>query len=174
MSALFSAPSALPRDQNARANKLRASGGGKTVGKLAAIAAQGKVYGIDHSEESVAAARRLNARLITTGRVEIRPGSVSDLPFPDGMFDVITAIETHFWWPNVHSDMGEVFRVTKPEGTLILIAEIYKGAKTMAARIAEKHASETGMTLLSVDEHSELFVNAGYSDVQIIERQDKG
>jgi ubiquinone/menaquinone biosynthesis C-methylase UbiE len=149
-------------------------GGGKTVGKLAAIAAQGKVYGIDHSEESVAAARRLNARLINTGSVEIRLGSVSDLPFPDGMFDVITAVETHFWWPNVHSDMREVFRVTKPGGALILIAEIYKGAKTMAARIAEKHASETGMTLLSVDEHSELFVNAGYSDVQIIERHDKG
>jgi SAM-dependent methyltransferase len=149
-------------------------GGGKTVGKLAAIAAQGKIYGIDHSEESVAAARRMNAPLITTGRVEIRLGSVSDLPFPDGMFDLITAVETHFWWPNVHSDMREVFRVTKPGGTLILIAEIYKGAKTIAARIAEKHASETGMTLLSVDEHSELFVKAGYSDVQIIERHDKG
>ena len=30
-------------------------GGGRTVGKLAAMAAQGKVHGIDYSEESVAA-----------------------------------------------------------------------------------------------------------------------
>jgi ubiquinone/menaquinone biosynthesis C-methylase UbiE len=149
-------------------------GGGRTVSKLAAIAAQGKVYGIDHSEESVAAASRTNARLIDTGRVEIQLGSVSALPFPDGMFDIITGVETHFWWSNLRSDMREVFRVTKPGGTLILIAEIYKGADTMAAKIVEKHAVETGMTLLSVDEHGGLLRNAGYSNVQVTEKKDKG
>jgi ubiquinone/menaquinone biosynthesis C-methylase UbiE len=149
-------------------------GGGRTVSKLAAIAAQGKVYGVDHSEESVAAASRMNARLLDAGRVEIQLGSVSALPFPDAMFDIITGVETHFWWPNLRSDMREVFRVTKPGGTLILIAEIYKGADTMAAKIIEKHAVETGMTLLSVDEHGELLRNAGYSNVQVTEKKDKG
>ena len=149
-------------------------GGGRTVSKLAAIAAQGKVYGIDHSDESVAAASRMNARLIDAGRVEIRLGSVSALPFPETMFDIITGVETHFWWPNLRSDMREVFRVTKPGGTLILIAEIYKGAYTMAAKIIEKHAVETGMTLLSVDEHGELLRDAGYSNVQVTEKKDKG
>jgi fibrillarin-like rRNA methylase len=38
-------------------------GGGRTVSKLAAIATEGKVYGIDYSEESVAASKRTNARL---------------------------------------------------------------------------------------------------------------
>ncbi|HEY1771542.1 MAG TPA: class I SAM-dependent methyltransferase [Chthoniobacterales bacterium] len=37
-------------------------GGGRTVSKLARAAAAGKVYGIDFSEASVAAARRFNAR----------------------------------------------------------------------------------------------------------------
>ena len=44
----------------------------------------------------------------------------------------------------------------------------------MAAKLAEKYASRTGMTLLSVDEHRELFTNAGYSNVQVIEERDKG
>ncbi len=149
-------------------------GGGRTVSKLAAIATQGKVYGVDYSEESVAATKRTNARWIDLGRVEIRHGSVSQLPFPDGMLDLVTAVETHFWWPNLPRDMREVFRVLKPDGTLILIAEIYKGANTMAAKLAEKYASRTGMTLLSVDEHRELFTNPGFSDVQIIEERDKG
>ena len=70
--------------------------------------------------------------------------------------------------------MCEIFRVLKPGGTLIFIAEIYKGANTMAAKLAEKYAARTGMTLLSVDEHRELFTNAGYSNVQIIEERDKG
>ena len=149
-------------------------GGGRTVSKLAAMAAQGKVYGVDYSDESVAATKRTNARWIELGRVEIRHGSVSELPFPDGMFDLVTAVETHFWWPNLPGDMREVFRVTKPGGMLALIAEVYKGANTMAAKLAEKYASRTGMTLLSVDEHRELFTNAGYSDVQAVEERGKG
>jgi ubiquinone/menaquinone biosynthesis C-methylase UbiE len=51
-------------------------GGGRTVSKLAAIATQGKVYGIDFSEESVAATKRTNAQWIDLGRVEVRHGSV--------------------------------------------------------------------------------------------------
>jgi ubiquinone/menaquinone biosynthesis C-methylase UbiE len=149
-------------------------GGGRTVSKLAAIATQGKVYGIDYSDESVAATKRTNARWIDLGRVEIRHGSVSQLPFPDGMFDFVTAVETHFFWPNLPADMREISRVLKPGGTLIFIAEIYKGANTMTAKLAEKYASRTGMTLLSVDEHRELFTNAGYSNVQVIEERDKG
>lgn len=149
-------------------------GGGRTVSKLAAIATQGKVYGVDYSEQSVAASKRMNARWINIGRVEVRHGSVSQLPFPDAMFDLITAVETHFWWPNLPGDMREVFRVTKPRGTFILIAEVYKGAITAVSRLAEKHAAQTGMTLLSVDEHRELLTNAGFSEVQVIENRPKG
>jgi ubiquinone/menaquinone biosynthesis C-methylase UbiE len=149
-------------------------GGGRTVHKLAATAAQGKVYGVDYSEESVAATRRTNDRLIELGRVEVRHGSVSQLPFSDGLFDLVTAIETHFWWPDMPAGMRETFRVLKPGGTLILIAEVYKGANTTVSKLAEKYASRTGMALLSVDEHRELFANAGYADVQVIEERTKG
>jgi ubiquinone/menaquinone biosynthesis C-methylase UbiE len=149
-------------------------GGGRTVSKLAAIATQGKVYAVDYSEESVAATKKTNAQWIGLGRVEVRHGSVSQLPYPDGMFDLVTAVETHFWWPDLPGDIREVFRVMKPDGTLVLIAEIYKGANTMAAKLAEKYASRTGMTLLSVNEHRELCTNTGYSDVQVIEERHKG
>jgi ubiquinone/menaquinone biosynthesis C-methylase UbiE len=149
-------------------------GGGRTLSKLAATATQGKVYGIDYSEDSVAASRRTNARWMDMGRVEIRQGAVSRLPFPDEMFDLVTAVETHFWWPNLPGDMRETFRVLKPESKLIVIAEIYKGANTTAAKLAEKYISRTGMTFLSVGEHRELFAKAGYSDVQVIEERGKG
>jgi ubiquinone/menaquinone biosynthesis C-methylase UbiE len=149
-------------------------GGGKTVSKLAAKATQGRVYGVDYSEESVAASKRLNAAWIDLGRVEIRNGSVSQLPFADGMFDLVTAVETHFWWPDLPGDMREVFRVTKPGGMVIVIAEIYKGANTASSRLAEKYASRTGLTLLSADEHREMCANAGYRDVQAIEDRSRG
>jgi ubiquinone/menaquinone biosynthesis C-methylase UbiE len=149
-------------------------GGGRTVSKLAAMATQGKVYGVDFSEVSVSASKRFNAREIKMDRVEIQNGSVSQLPFPDGMFDLITAVETHFWWPDLPGDMREVFRVLKPGGTLLVIAEVYKGANTTMARLCEKYAPQTGMKLLSIHEHRELFANAGFSDIQITPEPAKG
>jgi ubiquinone/menaquinone biosynthesis C-methylase UbiE len=149
-------------------------GGGRTISKLATIATEGKVYGVDYSEESVAASKRINAHAIEAGQVEVRHGSVSQLPFSDSMFNLVTAVETHFWWPNLPADMREIFRVVKPGGTLVVVAEVYKGAGTMTSKLAEKYAIRTGMALLSADEHRELFTNAGYSDVQVIEKRDKG
>jgi ubiquinone/menaquinone biosynthesis C-methylase UbiE len=149
-------------------------GGGRTVSKLAAIATQGKVYGVDHSKDSVAIAGKTNREWIALGRVEILEGSVSQLPFSQDTFDLVTAVETHFWWPDLPADMGEVFRVTKPGGTLIVIAEVYKGATAAVAKLAEKYAPRTGMKLLTVDEHRDLLANAGYCDIQIITDPGKG
>jgi ubiquinone/menaquinone biosynthesis C-methylase UbiE len=149
-------------------------GGGRTVSKLAVAAIQGKVYGIDYSSESVAIANRTNRQWIDIARVEIREASVSQLPFPADTFDLVTAVETHFWWPDLPADMREVLRILKPGGTLIIIAEIYRGAKTKTAKLAEKYLPLSGMALLSVQEHRELFANAGYSAVQVIEEVSKG
>jgi ubiquinone/menaquinone biosynthesis C-methylase UbiE len=149
-------------------------GGGRTLSKLAAAAAQGKVYGIDHSEASVAGSKRANAQLINVGRVGVRHGSVSQLPFADGTFDLVTAVETHFWWPDLPADMREIFRVLKSGGRLVVIAEVYKGANTRVAKLCEQYAGRTGLTLLDVDEHRELFTRSGYSDVQVIVEREKG
>lgn len=147
-------------------------GGGETVRKLAAIAAEGKVYGIDHSEQSVAVARRTNRQGIAEGRVEIRQASVSGLPFSDDLFDLVTAVETHYFWPDLPADMREVLRVLKPGGTLIIIAEAYKGGEH--DKRLQKVAELTRMVFLTADEHREHFSNAGYSDVRVLERPDKG
>jgi ubiquinone/menaquinone biosynthesis C-methylase UbiE len=149
-------------------------GGGRTLSKLAEKAQQGKVYGIDYSEDSVAASKRTNAPWIAAGRVEVQHGSVSQLLFSDGTFDLVTAIETHFWWPNLPTDMQEIFRIVKPGGKLIIIAEVYKGANTRMARLCEKYASRTGMTLLDLNGHRGLFAATGYSDIQVSAEPDKG
>jgi len=149
-------------------------GGGRTLSKLGARARRGKVYGLDYSEESVAASKRTNAHWIRAGRVEVRHGSVSELPFPDGMFDLVTAVETHFWWPNLPANIREILRVLKPGARLAAIAEVYKGANTAVARLCEQSASRTGMTLLDVGEHRELFTRAGYSGVEVFVDEKKG
>ena len=149
-------------------------GGGRTITKLAASAGDGKVYGIDYSKASVAFARKVNQQLIDRGRVQISEGPVSQMPYPDNTFDLVTAIETHFWWPDIAAGMLEIRRVLKPGGTLAIIAEVYKGAGTRMARMVEKYLPLTGMKFLTSDEHRDLFTNAGYSDIQIDTQTPKG
>ncbi|MGB7136477.1 MAG: methyltransferase domain-containing protein, partial [Acidobacteriaceae bacterium] len=105
---------------------------------------------------------------------EIRHGSVSELPWPNAAFDLATAIETHFFWPNLPGDVREVFRAIKPGGRLILIAEVYKGSGKTAAQMMEKYSHVTCMTLLTADEHRALLTDAGFTEVQIFENHDKG
>jgi SAM-dependent methyltransferase len=147
-------------------------GGGRTIAKLAAIATDGAVYGIDYSAESVAVSRGTNAQRVKTGRVDIRQASVSRLPFPDKQFDLVTAIETHYYWPDLVKDLQEILRVLKPGATLIVIAESYKGGKH--DKLHQLVMKPLGAARLSVDEHRQLFAAAGFSDVQIFEERTRG
>jgi SAM-dependent methyltransferase len=102
-------------------------GGGRTVARLAALAPEGKAFGLDYSATSVAVSRNTNAGEIEKGRVRIEQGSVAALPFPDRTFDVVTAVETHYYWPDLPANIREVLRVLKPGGTFVLVAETYRG-----------------------------------------------
>jgi SAM-dependent methyltransferase len=149
-------------------------GGGRTIGKLAAAARDGKVFGLDHSADSVATSTKTNAEAVAVGRVEIRRGSVSALPWPDNTFDLVTAVETHFFWPDLPGDVRQALRVLRPGGTFLVIAEIYKGASTAVARLAEKRGALTGMTVLTPDEHRALLADAGFADVEVFTEAKKG
>lgn len=147
-------------------------GGGRTIQKLAAIAREGKVYGVDYAQGSVAASRNKNAVAISAGRVNIQQGSVSQLPLADNTFDLATAIETQYYWPDLPNDMREVLRVLRPGGTLLIIAETYKGGR--GSQLTAPIMRLLGSSSLSAEDQRDLFTKAGYVDVQIFEGREKG
>jgi ubiquinone/menaquinone biosynthesis C-methylase UbiE len=89
-------------------------GGGRTIQKLAAMVTEGAVYGVDYAKGSVAASRAKNGGAIDAGRVVIAQGTVSKLPFAGEKFDLVTAVETQYYWPDLPGDMREMLRVRKP------------------------------------------------------------
>ena len=140
-------------------------GGGGTVKILAQAASRGKVYGVDYSEDVLLTARRVNQALIEQGRVELKYGSVSDLPFSDDAFDLATAFETTMFWPNPVEDLWEVRRMLKPGGTLLIANEAY-----VDARFEERNAKWSrwaGFQLQTPEETRQCLVDAGYARVEI-------
>jgi len=147
-------------------------GGGRTIEKLAAMSADGVIHGVDYAAGSVAASSARNAELIKKGRVQIHRASVSQLPFPDNQFDLVTAVETQYYWPDLPNDMREILRVLKPGGTLIVIAEHFKGGKFDLVQLPVMKLLRSSH--LSLDDHRTLFSNAGYVQVQTFDEKSKG
>lgn len=147
-------------------------GGGKTIHQLALLAPNGRISGIDYSNASVAVARQTNSAGIESGQVDIRHGSVSRLPFADDTFDLVTAVETLYYWPHPEADLREVRRVLRPTGRVVIIAEAYRGQRNGAADALAMRI--LGGKLLTPDEHRDLLLAAGFSDVSVFEDRQKG
>ena len=147
-------------------------GGGRTVDRLANIAVDGWVVGLDYSEDSVVVSRRKNAKHIHDGRVEICHASVSAIPYEDNTFDLVTAVETFYFWPALDTDLPEVKRVVKPGGQLLIACTMYEGGKYDKRN--RRFVDEIDMHYLSVGEFQNLLEASGFDDIQVIVEYDKG
>jgi ubiquinone/menaquinone biosynthesis C-methylase UbiE len=147
-------------------------GGGRTVDRLAKIANDGWVVGLDYSEDAVVVSRRKNAKHIHEGRVEICHASVSSIPYGDDTFNLVTAVETLYFWPAPEADLLEVQRVMKPGGQLLVACTMYKGGKYDARN--RRFVNEIDMHYLSVEELQNLLEASEYEDIQVMVENDKG
>lgn len=95
-------------------------GPGELIHLLAHRAGAGAVAGVDPSAVMVARATRRNRRFVRGGRVELRQGTVSRLPYPDGVFDKVCAVNSAQFWPAPLADLREVRRVLRPGGLLVV------------------------------------------------------
>jgi len=140
-------------------------GGGRTVNTLAKIAAEGKVYGIDYSEVSVAVSTSKNKRLIDAGRVKILHASVDSLPFSADMFNLVIAVESCHFWPDLVNNLKEIRRVLKPGGSVIIVNGIYRDERFEKRN--SKVARMGDFTYHLPDDFRVFLKDAGYSSIQI-------
>lgn len=105
----------------------------------------------------------MNATEVQDGRAAVARASVAALPFPDLTFDVVTAVETHYYWPDLPANLRQVFKILKPGGTFVLIAETYRGGPLRLVYAAVMPLLRAA--LLSDAEHRNLLTQAGFADV---------
>lgn len=98
-------------------------GGGATLKRLLKRSNGGKVYGIDISEESVAKARKVNAELLGK-QIFVEHGTALQLPYEDNQFDLVTAVETIYFWSDLQKCLQEVRRVLKSHCQFVIMIEV--------------------------------------------------
>ena len=140
-------------------------GGGKTVSRLAQRAALGKVFGIDYSADMVEYSRKVNKKLIAENRVEIIEGSVEKTGFPDNFFDLVTAIETYYFWPSLPDALREIKRVLKSGGRLLMVNEMVKDGVYEIKKA--KMIKKAHVQLIPLDEIRNIMESVGFADVQV-------
>ena len=97
-------------------------GGGKAISRILEETRR-EVAGVDHSPEAVKTARSVNRAAVSSGRLRIVESSVESLPFRDGFFDVVTAFETTYFWPELQVGLTEIHRVLNRGGRLVIANE---------------------------------------------------
>ncbi|MCD8249622.1 MAG: class I SAM-dependent methyltransferase [Lachnospiraceae bacterium] len=138
-------------------------GGGANAARLLARCPDGQVTGIDYSEASVEKSRDFNAEAITAGRCRIELANVQALPFADSSFDLATAFETIYFWPDLAEAFLQVFRVLKKGGQFFICNEVDGG--NPADYEMEKKVS--GLRIYKEQEIRELLEGAGFSRITV-------
>ena len=134
-------------------------GGGATLRRLLKRSKESSVYGIDISEESVAKAIEVNADMIDK-RIFVQQGSAAELPYEDGNFDLVTAVETVYFWPNLPVCLKEVRRVLKPGGKFAIMVEVVDTDSKWTNLV-------DGMTAYPPEQIKQLLDDAGFIKTEI-------
>lgn len=79
-----------------------------------------KINAIDFSEAALCAARGTLGKAGLTSQVEVQLADLTDLPFDDASFDHVVCWGVLMHIPEMEKALGELARVLKPGGTLVL------------------------------------------------------
>lgn len=136
-------------------------GGGKNIARLLKRCPQGKVYGVDYSEESVEMSKKTNRKHLGD-RCFIEHGNVLDLPYEKEKFHLVTAYETVYFWGDLEKAFAEVFRVLKPGGLFT-----FSYAEQNAATTRYWCKKVEGMKVLPVKNVKKALKTAGFHNLKM-------
>jgi len=135
-------------------------GAGWLLHLLAERVTEGRVVGMDVSDEMVRHARRNCADL---AQVMAVTGSVDEIPWENAFFTKAISVESAYYWPDPAAGLQEIFRVLRPGGSTWILINYYRD---------NPHCHQWGALLavpthlLSAEEWAERFRGAGFTAVE--------
>jgi arsenite methyltransferase len=134
-------------------------GAGWLARLLSKLVPEGRVVGMDVSDEMVRHARRNCAAL---DNVVFIVGGVDEIPWQEMFFTQVISVESAYYWPDPARGLREIHRVLREGGSAWLLINYYRD---------NPHCHQWGpllpvpTKLLSAEEWAALFRDAGFTDV---------
>ena len=135
-------------------------GAGWLSRRIARMVPEGRVVGIDISDEMIRVARRGS---VEHEHVLYVSGEVGEIPWEPNFFTHAISVESAYYWPEPGKGVKEMFRVLRPGGMAWILINYYRD---------NPHCHQWGALLavatklLSAEEWSGLFGEAGFAEVE--------
>jgi SAM-dependent methyltransferase len=134
-------------------------GGGWLSRRIGELVPEGRVVGMDISDEMIRMARRTS---IDHDNLLFITGEVGDIPWEPNFFTHAISVESAYYWPDPAAGVKEIFRVLRPGGAAWILINYYRD---------NPHCHQWGALLavpthlLSASEWADLFRGAGFTQV---------
>ena len=144
-------------------------GGGRNSNVLLKKYPGARLTALDYSSVSVEKTKALNSEFINEGRCAVVEGNVSQLPFADETFDLMTAFETVYFWPGPVKSFKEIRRCLMDGGHFLIVDES-DGLNPADQKWLDMIDN---MTFYKKEELEGFLYEAGFSSVQIFHDEKK-
>jgi arsenite methyltransferase len=134
-------------------------GSGWLARLLAEQVPEGRVVGVDISDEMIRRARRFHDDL---ENVMFVIGEAGEIPWDAQFFTKALTVESAFYWPDLARGMREIFRVLREGGSAWVLINFYR-ENPHSHHWAD--VATVPVKLLSAEEWIALFHGAGFTDV---------
>ena len=134
-------------------------GSGWLARRLAKRVPEGRVVGMDVSDEMIRVARRTS---LDCENILYATGEVGEIPWDANFFNHVISVESAYYWPEPAAGIGEIFRVLRPDGAAWILINYYRD---------NPHCHQWGLLLavptqlLLAEEWAEFFRAAGFAGV---------
>lgn len=141
-------------------------GGGVNIEKFLKLTS-GNVDGLDYSEVSVAETIKRNQNAVDSERCNVIYADVKDMPIGDETYNLVTAFETVYFWPDIEDTFTEVSRIIKPNGQFM----IAQGTDGNHPDDEKWLNTVEGMSIYTAPELEKYLLDAGFSDVDVFKKE---
>ncbi|WP_407411333.1 class I SAM-dependent methyltransferase [Methanobrevibacter sp.] len=136
-------------------------GGGVNIEKFLKLTSE-NVDGLDYSEVSVAESIKRNQDAVDRGRCEVIQADVRNMPLEDESYDLASAFETIYFWPEIGETFKEVSRIIKPNGQFM----IAQGTDGNHPDDEKWLATVEGMHVYTAPDLEKYLLDAGFESVE--------
>ena len=141
-------------------------GGGVNIEKFLKLTAN-NVDGLDYSEVSLSQSVKRNKKAVEDGRCRVIKANVIKMPIEDGMYDLVSAFETIYFWQDIENAFKEVSRIIKTNGQFM----IAQGTDGNHPDDKKWLSTVEGMKVYTADELKRYLLNAGFSSVSCFKKE---